>query len=135
MESKPHYDSDSGKFIGRTNFRPTLLGDAVAIAVSQVDGVDRLRSDWIFWLKHMFRRGSARGVVIRNVGSDSSVIELCVQAIYGHTAADLSYRIQEAALSTANAMTDKKIKRVCVRIIGASIKKVQNPVQLTIEAA
>jgi len=124
MESITHFEGE--KFVGRTTFSPALLHGAVAVAASRVDGVVRLKSDFGFAFKNLFRRGYSRqGLVIRPVGYNIIVIEICVVVKYGQSANDISYRIQEAALDTARNknLTDKVIRRVDVKICGVEMPK------------
>ena len=124
MESITHFEGEI--FAGRTTFSPALLHGAVEAAASRVDGVIRLKSDFGFALKNLFRRGySKKGLVIRPVGYNIIVIEICVIVKFGQSANDISYRIQEATLDTARNknLTDKVIRRVDVRICGVEMPK------------
>jgi len=124
MESIAHFEGE--RFAGRTSFSPALLHSAVAVATSKVDGVVRLKSDFGFAFRNLFRRGYSRqGLVIRPVGYNIIIIEICCVVKFGQTANDISYRIQEAALDTARNknLTEKVIKRVDVRICGVEGSK------------
>ncbi|MCL2755829.1 MAG: Asp23/Gls24 family envelope stress response protein [Firmicutes bacterium] len=118
MESIVHRDNN-GKWIGSTNFSKSLLVSAIEAAVKRVDGVVRLKGGFWFFLRNFFGTlALRRGVAVRKVGYGIVVIEVCVVVSDGYTAADLSYRIQEAVLNVAQNknITDKRIKRVNVRI-------------------
>ena len=119
MENLHHFDEDSGICIGRTSFSPHLLCSAILAAASRVEGVAKLKPDFGFLLRHLFRGGN-RGVVVRPVGYNSVVIDICLVAQSGYTSAELSYRVQEAVLAVAQnkSLTDKRIKRVDVKIVG-----------------
>ncbi|MCL2846335.1 MAG: Asp23/Gls24 family envelope stress response protein [Firmicutes bacterium] len=116
-----HYEN--GVYTGSMYFSKTLLCSAVAAAAGRVEGVVRLKSDFWFVLRNLLRRGMGRrGVVVRPVGYNTIVIEVCFVCEIGYSSADLSYRVQEAVLSVAQnkSLTDKRIKRVDVRICGAA---------------
>jgi len=117
MEPIPHYEKD--KYIGSTHFSTGLLISSVEAAVKRVEGVVRLKADSGFRFRNLFSSSAWRkGVAIRNVGYGVIVLEVCVNILHGYSAADISYRIQEAILGVAQNknITDKRIKRVNVRI-------------------
>ena len=118
MESIPHYCEQSGKFAGRTCFSSGLFRDAVAVAIKRVEGVVALRSDIAFTLRALIRRGTRKGLRIRPIGYSIVIIEACIVVAHGYAAADIAYRVQEAALQVAQSqgLSDKKIKRVDVKI-------------------
>jgi len=114
MDNIVHIDND--RYAGRTNFRGSLIADAVIQGCSRVEGVAFLRGDLYFRFRHLFRSRARAGVRIRATPSGSLVIDLCLVAEHGYLVPDISYRVQESAISAAQALTDKKIKRVNVRI-------------------
>ena len=115
MDSILHFENET--YIGRTHFSPALLRYAVQAAAQRVEGVDRLKTDLYFCLKHLFRN-TAGGVAIRKVSYNAIIIEICLVANLNYSSADLSYRVQEAVLNAAQNknLTDKKIRRVDIRI-------------------
>jgi len=115
MDNIVHIDND--RYAGRTNFRGTLLADAVIQGCSRVEGVETLRGDFLFRLRHLFRRRTRGGVRIRTTAHGGIVIDLCLIAQHGYLVPDISYRVQEAAITAAQTLTEKKVKRVNVRII------------------
>jgi len=124
MEPIDHFEN--GRHVGRTNFSQGLLISSIEAAVKRVDGVARLKSDSGFRFRNLFSPSAWRsGVAVRSVGYGVIVLEVCVQVHHGYAAADLSYRIQEAVLSVAQNknITDKRIKRVNVRICDVIIPK------------
>jgi len=129
MDSIVHFEND--RFVGRTNFSPSLLRSAITAAVSRVDGVAAIRSDHGFRFRNMWGR-MRRGVAIKPVGYGTIAIEVCILARPGYTVADLSYRVQEAIHSIMHKdITSKKVRRVDVRICG--IERAAAPQQLSIK--
>lgn len=121
MDSIVHFEND--QFAGRTDFSPALLADAAYAAANRVEGVAAIRPDLGFSLRNWLRRGAwRRGLVIRPYGYNTIVVEVCLVTRQGYSAADISYRVQESILNAfANqGLTDKKIKRVDVRIAGVA---------------
>jgi len=118
MDAILHFDN--GKYVGRTSFSPAMLRTAIAASVVRVDGVAQLKCDMGFRFRNMFRPAVRKcGVLIRSTGFGSVVVEVCIVAKQGYLANDLSYRVQEAILNVVQNkdITDKKIKRVDVRIV------------------
>jgi len=108
MESIVHFENE--KYAGRTNFSKDLLPSAIAIAVSNVEGVTR-----------------AKGLIVKKAGYQAVVLEVNLVATPGYSAADISYRVQEAVLGSAQyrVLLDKKIKRIDVKFCGVEPKKGQ----------
>ena len=127
MDSIVHFEND--QFAGRTDFSPALLADAARAAAKRVEGVEKLRADLHFRIKNWLRLGARRGIAVRPMGYQAIVIDVCLVAQQGYTAADISYRVQEAILNAiANqGLTDKKIKRVDVKI--CSVRGTKNESQ------
>ena len=109
---------ENNRFVGRTSFSRSILRDAIVAATERVSGVAKVRPDFRFMLRNLFRRGRSRGVVIRNVGYGVIVVDICVVIYSGYASSDIAYRVQEAALAIVSAqkLTEKSIRRIDVKI-------------------
>jgi len=94
-----------------------MFATALVAACKRVDGVARLKSDFSFRIRNLFRRIHG-GLAVKKVNYNTIIIEVCLVSVSGYTAADLSYRIQEAVLAVASNknFTELRVKRVDVRI-------------------
>lgn len=119
MDTVVHTEND--KYVGRTQFSSGLLKDAITLSVEEVSGVARLGK------KVFSDKVKGRGIKIYAAedGRDLCVdAEICIE--YGYTAADVSYRVQEAVINTARQLTDRRIQRVNVFICGTKYRKVED---------
>jgi uncharacterized alkaline shock family protein YloU len=112
MERITHMENDN--YIGRTKFMGRLVKDAVTLAVKDIRGVARLGCKIKF--------DSNDGVKIYEKNGELTVnIHLCVE--YGYTVADVAYRVQETVISTVAQLTNKKVAKVNIKVIGTKVTK------------
>lgn len=100
---------ENGKYIGKTELSNNLLTDAIALAVADIEGVVCVG------------KGEKKKIkkAIRIVKDDDGIrIKVVFSMRYGYSVADVSYRVQELVISTANSITNKKIVGVDVVVIG-----------------
>jgi uncharacterized alkaline shock family protein YloU len=91
-------------YIGRTQFFPNLLQDALTLSVEEIRGVARL---------------DKKGIKVYPTEDGTELcINVRIYVVYGSTVADVSYRVQEAVIATANQLTDKKIHQVDIFVCG-----------------
>ena len=117
-----HLD-ENDRCVGKTNFHNGLLNNLVVLSVKDVEGVACMCPD-AYPVRRIFKRSLRDGVNI-NLDFDGVVIDVCVWTIFGYSAADVSYRIQESIINTVSGfdMPDK-VKHVNVRINGIQQKEV-----------
>ena len=111
MDSIVHIEND--KFIGRTNFRSGLVNNVVALSVKEVAGVAGIAQSFSGFTMKPFLKTD--GVKI-TYDHDGVIIDISIAILYGYSAADVSYRVQENVINAASSMLDKKIKAVNIRI-------------------
>jgi uncharacterized alkaline shock family protein YloU len=112
MEKIIHMEND--KYIGRTQFSPKLLPDAIALTVKDVAGVARLG--------RKVKLNSTDGVRIFEE-EDGLIIDIILCVEYGYTVADVSYRVQETVISTASQLIERKVSSVNIKVIGTKVTK------------
>ena len=120
MDSIVHFENE--RFVGRTNFHSGLLNSLVVLSVKDVEGVAKM-CPYAFQWRRVFNRSLRSGVSV-NFDFDGVVIDVWVWTIYGYSAADVSYRIQESVINTVQGLVEDKVKHVNVRINGIQQKEV-----------
>ena len=111
MDTIVHIEGD--KYVGRTQFFPNLLKDALMLSVKEVRGVARLGK------KLLNDKVAHKGIRIsESKDSDELIIDIDLCIEYGNQVADVAYRVQEAVINTANQLTNKKVRKVNVHIRG-----------------
>ena len=104
MDSIFHFENE--RFVGRTNFKGGLMTNLVILSVKDVEGVLR-----------MSRRDYKNGVRVK-FKPEGVTIDVSIWTKFGHSAADVSYRVQENILNVVSGLIEDKIKNVNVRING-----------------
>ena len=119
MDTIVHLEGD--KYVGRTQFFPNLLKDALMHSVKEVRGVARLG-------RHVLSdKADSKGIHIsESKDSDELIIDIDLCIEYGNQVADVAYRVQEAVINAANQLTSKKIRAVNVYIRGTKYKKAED---------
>jgi len=120
MDSIVHFENE--RFVGKTNFHSGLLNSLVVLSVKDVEGVARICHK-AFPFRRIFNRSLRNGVSV-NFDFDGIVIDVWVWTIFGYSAADVSYRIQESIINTIAGLVEEKVKNVNVRINGIQQKEV-----------
>jgi len=116
MDSIVHIEND--KFIGRTNFRSGLVNNVVALSVKEVAGVAGIAQSFSGFTMKPFLKTD--GVKI-TYDTDGVLIDISIAILYGYSAADVSYRVQENVINAASSMLDKKIKAVNIKIANVHV--------------
>jgi len=114
MDSIVHFEND--RFVGRTNFHSGLLNSLVVLSIKDVEGVLRTCSD-SFRFGRFFNKSLHQGVRV-NFTYDGVVIDVGIRMVFGYSAAEVCYRVQEAVINTVSGFIDDKVKNVNVRING-----------------
>jgi uncharacterized alkaline shock family protein YloU len=116
MESIVHIEND--KFIGRTNFRSGLVNNVVALSVKEVAGVAGIAQSFSGFTMKPFLKTDGVKITYDN---DGVIIDISIAILYGYSAADVSYRVQENVINAAASMLDKKIKAVNIKIANVHV--------------
>ena len=119
MDSIVHFDENE-RVIGRTNFQSGLLNSLVVLAIKDVPGVARMCNE-SFKFRRIFNKSLRQGVGV-GFGFDGVVIDVSIWTLFGFSAAEVSYRVQEAVISTVQGLVEDKVKNVNVRINGVGTK-------------
>jgi len=116
MDSIVHFENE--RFVGRTNFHSGLLTSLVVMGVKDIEGVDRMYTK-AGKLRRLFNRSLREGVKV-DINLDGVTIDIYIFMLYGYSAADVSYRVQESVINTISDHIADKVKNVNVRIMGVT---------------
>ena len=114
-----HFENE--QFVGRTNFHAGLLTSIILLGVKDVEGVERMSRSG-FRVKRLFNKSARMGVLV-NFDFDGVVIDLWIRTVFGYSAADVSYRVQESVIAAVAGFVDANVKAVNVMINGVGGRK------------
>jgi uncharacterized alkaline shock family protein YloU len=122
MDSIVHFEND--RYVGRTKFRHGLLNNMVVLGIKDVEGVASIGHEYFGQMAKVGREATRflsccyhQGVRV-NFDFDGVSIDVKIRVLYGYSAADISYRVQESIMTVAGPLVDGKIKNVNVKISG-----------------
>ena len=108
---------------GSVKISDEVIASIAALAVSEVDGVHSLSSDFGADIAELFgRKVISKG--IKAVFTDSTVdIDVYIVIKYGYVISNVTSEIQQKVLSTIEAMTGIKVNSINVNVVGISFDK------------
>ena len=89
---------------GKVSYNSGIVGGIVALAVKEVEGVELLA-------------GKKKGLKLY-FEKDGIYAEISVNADYGYSVPDVAFKIQQSVKHNVEAMTEYKVKRVDVYVVG-----------------
>lgn len=117
MATYKHYFSNGHK--GKITYNKGIVSGIVSLAVSEVEGVALLYKN----KKRLLWRGSTRkeGVKV-NFEKDGIYVDVSVKVFYGFNVPDIAFKIQQNIKHNVEAMSEFKIVKVDVHVLGVIFK-------------
>lgn len=94
---------------GKVSYNSGIVGSIVALAVQEVEGVELLA-------------GKKKGLKLY-FEKDGIYADISVKADYGYSVPDVAFKIQQAVKHNVEAMTEYKVKRVDVYVVGVDFSQ------------
>lgn len=94
---------------GKVSYNSGIVSGIVSLAVKEVEGVDLLA-------------GKKKGLKLY-FEKDGIYADISVNAIYGYSVPDVAFKIQQAVKHNVEAMTEYKVKRVDVYVVGVDFSQ------------
>ena len=94
---------------GKISYNSGIVSGIVALAIKEVEGVELLA-------------GKKKGLKLY-FEKDGIYAEISVNADYGYSVPDVAFKIQQAVKHNVEAMTEYKVKRVDVYVVGVDFSQ------------
>ena len=94
---------------GKVSYNSGIVSGIVALAVKEVEGVELLA-------------GSKKGLKLY-FEKDGIIADISVNADYGYSVPDVAFKIQQSVKHNVEAMTEYKVKRVDVYVVGVDFSQ------------
>ena len=94
---------------GKVSYNSGIVSGIVALAVKEVEGVELLE-------------GKKKGLKLY-FEKDGIYADISVNADYGYSVPDVAFKIQQSVKHNVEAMTEYKVKRVDVYVVGVDFSQ------------
>ncbi|NCA67711.1 MAG: Asp23/Gls24 family envelope stress response protein [Clostridia bacterium] len=96
----------------------SIITSIVGVAVYQVEGVAALSTDSGKSFSGKLFRGTGKSVLVTTLKDNQVIIDISINAYYGHKIPDLAYNVQNKVKEEVEKATNYKVKSVNISVVG-----------------
>ncbi|MBQ7579235.1 MAG: Asp23/Gls24 family envelope stress response protein [Clostridia bacterium] len=110
---KKVYESNEWKL----SYKRNVVFSIVNLATQEINGIAGLSVEGVNSFKKVFDKNYHKGVLIEFV-ENSVYVDVYVNVLFGYSVKDVAFRVQENVKSSIESMTDFKVEKINVHVMG-----------------
>ena len=118
IKSKTKVNHDKG---GKVSYQRSVVIQIIELAAKEIAGVASFGSSAGLALKSVFSKKFKKGIFL-NFTEEGIETSVYLNALFGHSVNEVAYRVQENIKKSVESMTEYKIKRINVIIVGVKFQ-------------
>ena len=107
------YESNEWKL----SYKRNVVFSIVNLATQEINGIAGLSVEGVNSFKKVFDKNYHKGVLIEFV-ENSVYVDVYVNVLFGYSVKDVAFRVQENVKSSIESMTDFKVEKINVHVMG-----------------
>ena len=114
--------ADDNETKDNVTYKKNVVMSIVSLATQEINGVASISRSAVSMVKSAFSKNINRGIII-NFEANKVHIDVFVDVLFGYSVKDVSFRVQENIKSSVESMTEYKVGKVNVHIVGVKFSE------------
>lgn len=106
---------------GKLSYQKSVVVEIIELAAKEIAGVDSFNIGAGLALKGVFSKKYKKGIYL-NFTEEGIETTVYLNAVFGHAVNEVAYRVQENIKKSVESMTEFKVKKINVIIVGVSFQ-------------
>lgn len=121
QKQKVKYEQD-----GNISYKKAVVVQIVELAAKEIAGVATLCTKRTSSFKNLFNRNFKKGVVLNFDDTNGVKVQVYVIMNFGFAVNEVAFRVQENVKRSIESMTEFKVKRIDVNIVGVNFDMLED---------